>query len=602
MIIDDLCKLYDLKLESGVVPPKGWSREKISWEFVIDQEGNLISAIPQCDDSHPYMTMFVPEHTAKTSGDKVFFLCDSAAIFLGIGTEKNVREHKLSSECHQAFLCESDDPAARAVCEFFSREHDNEPAAVACKESPDGLAVFRLLGDDSLVHEREAIRDIWDSRADSWRGSASKKNTGKSSVGPQMVQCSVTGVMSKPATLFPLLKGVPHAQSTGASLVSFNCDAFCSYGKTKDDQAMNSAMSDAAAFKAGSALRYLMADKRHYIALGIDRLLFWTDRESTPELNDIALFLKMDEFEAPATGDEDHALLDELHEKLVAIKDGRSHGDVDESTRYYLMCVSPNIARLSVRFFETGTLGDLNRRFGQYLRDIDLVDPLGQGSCLRPRSIRTYINQTAPLGKSDNVPETLVASTLRAMLRGDAFPYSLYSQLIERMRVDKGYNSRNGKKCEAMHLRVPMLKACLVRWARLQHDETTERSLTVSLNEDNDNRGYVLGRLFAALERAQRDALGQNINATIRDRYIGSASTTPARVFPQLLKLAQHHISKAEYGGVSERAIESIMSKIDSAEGFPATLSLSEQGQFYIGYYQQKAAFWTKKDATKEEN
>ena len=169
------------------------------------------------------------------------------------------------------------------------------------------------------------------------------------------------------------------------------------------------------------------------------------------------------------------------------------------------------------------------------------------------------------------------------------------------MRVDKGYNSRNGKKREAMHLRVPMLKACLLRWARLQHDETTERSLTVALNKDNDNKGYVLGRLFAALEKAQRDALGQNINATIRDRYIGSASTTPARVFPQLLKLAQHHISKSEYGG-AERAIESIMSKIDGEEGFPATLSLSEQGQFYIGYYQQKAAFKTNKNAVKEEN
>lgn len=602
MIIDDLCRLYDLKLESGDVPPMGWSREKIGWEFVIDSEGNLISTIPQSDGSHPYVIMFVPEHTAKTSGDKAFFLCDSAAIFLGIGTEKDVREHKLSCESHKVFLSESDDPAAKAVCKFFAREHDNEPAAAACGASPDALAVFKLLGDEDLVHERAAIRGMWDSGSDSWSGSTSKKEAGKGAVSSRVVQCSVTGTLSKPATLFPLLKGVPHANSSGASLVSFNCDAFCSYGKTKDDQAANSAMSAMAAFKAGSALRYLMADKDHYITLGIDRLLFWTDEEAASELNDIALFLNMDDNGAANASNEDQTLLDELHERLAAIKNGLSHGSIDASTRYCLMCVSPNMARLSVRFFETGTLGDLNRRFGQYLRDIDMVDASKQNSYLAPRSIRTYINQTAPLGKADNVPETLVAPTLRAMLRGDAFPHSLYFRLIERMRADKGYNSRNGKKCEAMHLRVPMLKACLLRWARLQHDETTERSLTVALNEDNDNRGYVLGRLFAALEKAQRDALGQNINATIRDRYIGSAATTPARVFPQLLKLAQHHISKAEYGGFAERAIESIMSKIDSAEGFPATLSLSEQGQFYIGYYQQKAAFWTKKDAMKEEN
>lgn len=601
MIIDDLCRLYDLKCETGDVPPRGWSRERIGWEFVIDSEGNLVSAVPQGDDAHQYVTRFVPEHTAKTSGDKVFFLCDSAAVLLGLGKEKSQREHELSRSSHLDFLSEVDDPAAKAVCAFYSRDHTEDSAANNCQESLDALAVFRLLGDDCLVHERQTIREWWDSHSGSWKGSPTKKKVGKNSLAARPVQCSVTGVMSEPASLFPMIKGVPHAQSTGASLVSFNCDAFCSYGKTKDDQAANSAMSALAAFKAGSVLRYLMTDRDHYINLGTDRLLFWTDEESKSELGDIALFLQMDEYESRAAS-EDKALLDELSEKLNAIKSGRPHGDINASTRYYLMCIAPNMARLSVRFFETGTLGDLNRRFGQYLRDTELVDMSAQGTCLRPRSIRTYINQTAPLSKPDNVPETLVASTMQAMLRGSAFPYSLYAQLIGRMRVDKGYGSKNGKKYEAMHLRVPMIKACLLRWARLQHDEIAERSLTMSLNEDNGNRGYVLGRLFAALEKAQQDALGQQINATIRDRYIGSASATPARVFTQLLKLTQHHISKAEYGGRTERAIESIMSKIDSSEGFPATLSLSEQGQFYIGYYHQKAAFYAKKDAQKEEN
>lgn len=601
MIIDDLCRLYDLKRETGDVPPRGWSRERIGWEFVIDSDGTLVSAVPQGDDAHKYKTMFVPEHTAKTSGDKVFFLCDTAAILLGLGKEKSQREHGLSCRSHLVFLSEVDDPAAKAVCAFFSRDHVGDSAARDCEESLDALAVFRLLGDDCLVHEHPAIQEMWDSCSDSWKGSPSKKGIEKQSFATRLTQCSVTGALSEPATLFPMLKGVPHAQSTGASLVSFNCDSFCSYGKTKDDQAANSAMSASAAFKAGSALRYLMADRGHYINLGIDRLLFWTDREAESELGDIALFLQMDDYESRVVN-EDKTLLDELNEKLDAIRNGRPYGDVDASTRYYLMCVSPNMARLSVRFFESGTLGDLNRRFGQYLRDTELVDASGRGTCLRPRSIRTYINQTAPRSEPDNVPETLMASTVRAMLRGGVFPYSLYAQLIGRIRVDKGYGSKNGKKYDAMHLRIPMIKACLLRWARLQQDEKTERSLTVSLNEDNRNRGYVLGRLFAALEKAQKDALGQQINATIRDRYIGSASATPARVFPQLLKLAQHHISKAEHSGYVERSIESIMSLVDSAEGFPATLSLSDQGQFYIGYYQQKAAFYSKKDASKEEN
>lgn len=599
LILDDLCRLYDLKVKTGDVPPIGWSRQKIGWEFVIDNEGELVSVIPQGGKSGTYKYMYVPEHIGKTSGDKVYFLCDSAAILLGVGKEKYLREHQLSFEAHASFLSEVDDPAAEAVCKFLSHSREDESAA-DCGDSPDALAVFRLLGDEKLVHERSALMAKWNTDRTLWKGSPSGNGSNEGSCDVQMIQCSVTGRISRPAMNFRCLQGYPGTKGNGPSLVSFNKEAFCSYGNKVKDRTRNSSMTAEAAFKVGAALEYVSFEGGHFVDSGKDRLVFWTDSESPFDLNEIALFLGLDDFENRTLG-EDVTLLGELHESLAAIRNGRPHDGVDASTRYYLMCITPNESRLSIRFYETSTLGDLDRHLAQYLRDTELVDLWKGCASLKPQPIRMYIRQTAALSKSDNVPETLVASTLRAMLRGEPFPHALYQQLIERMRVDKGYNSRNGKKREAMHLRVPMLKACLLRWARLQHDETTERSLTVTLNEDNDNRGYVLGRLFAALEKAQRDALGRNVNATIRDRYIGSASTTPARVFPQLLKLAQHHISKAEYGG-AERAIESIMSKIDGVEGFPATLSLSEQGQFYIGYYQQKAAFWTKKDAMREEN
>lgn len=118
----------------------------------------------------------------------------------------------------------------------------------------------------------------------------------------------------------------------------------------------------------------------------------------------------------------------------------------------------------------------------------------------------------------------------------------------------------------------------------------------MALNENNKNTGYLLGRLFAALEHAQGSALGNEVNATIRDRYIGAASATPAMVFPQLLRNAQHHISKANYGMFEERRIGEIVDCIESAEGFPPTLSYDDQGQFFIGYYQQKQAFYKKND------
>ena len=587
MIINSLVDFYDLMLERGEVPPMGWSRERITWEYVIDCDGALVSVVPLADDSHDYILKDVPEHGAKTSGIKPFFLCDKAAILLGYGTERNLKEHDASIEWHRAFFEGCDGLGALAVLRFFERRQDGDKAEL-CANNLDGLAVFRLYGDDCYVHDRPAIRNLWDEARSKWGDKPAKSKETK-----RLVQCGVTGQYSEPAVLFPMVTGVPHAQSSGASLVSFNVDAFCSYGKTHKDQAANSCMSAEAAFKAGSALRYLMRDRHHQVTLGNDKILFWTERECIDDSDEVLLFLDMDAVRAEAG--EDVALLAKIEERLSSIREGRPSLGIDAETRYYIMCVSPNMARLSVRFFETGTIGSLENRFGQYLRDTEI-----DGASTRPRSIRAYVYQTAPLGKAENVPATMIASVMRAMLRGEPFPNSLFVQLISRMRVDKGYRPGSGKPQDVMSLRVPMLKACLLRIARRNHDLETERSLTVSLNENNVNKGYVLGRLFAVLEKAQRDALGNNINATIRDRYIGSASTTPARVFPQLLKLAQHHISKAEYSSSLEKSIEAVMSKLDSEEGFPATLSLQDQGQFYIGYYQQKQAFYTKNPKPEE--
>lgn len=113
----------------------------------------------------------------------------------------------------------------------------------------------------------------------------------------------------------------------------------------------------------------------------------------------------------------------------------------------------------------------------------------------------------------------------------------------------------------------------------------------MSLNESYTHPAYVLGRLFAWLERAQREALGQNINATIKDRYFTSACAAPASVFPILLRLSHHWTEKADYGKNLDRNIQAIIDLLD-AQPFPARLSLEEQGIFVLGYYHQRAAFY----------
>jgi len=166
---------------------------------------------------------------------------------------------------------------------------------------------------------------------------------------------------------------------------------------------------------------------------------------------------------------------------------------------------------------------------------------------------------------------------MRSILTGSAYPQSLLTAIITRIRADQTIN----------YLRAAMIKAYLCRQFR---NNSISKEVSMALDKDSTNIAYNLGRLFAVLEKSQKDAI-PGANTTIKDRYYGAASATPRTVFPQLLRLAQHHIQKAEYGRRNDGLIEEIMQGIQE---FPAHLRLDEQGLFAIGYYHQRQAFFAK--------
>jgi CRISPR-associated protein Csd1 len=177
---------------------------------------------------------------------------------------------------------------------------------------------------------------------------------------------------------------------------------------------------------------------------------------------------------------------------------------------------------------------------------------------------------------------------MKAILTGGSYPQTLLASAIRRCRAEQ----------DVTYPRAALIKAFLIRESRLNDNNKSEKEVGMSLDTTNTNPGYLLGRLFAVLEKTQESA-SPGINTTIRDRFYGAASGTPVAVFPHLLKLKVHHIAKLENRGQAvnlEKLIGEIMEKVVAEKAFPAHLSLHDQGCFAVGYYHQRQDFFTKKE------
>jgi CRISPR-associated protein Csd1 len=273
-----------------------------------------------------------------------------------------------------------------------------------------------------------------------------------------------------------------------------------------------------------------------------------------------------------------------MREMLDALAKGDEPAvwDVDSDTPFYVLGLSPNASRLAVRFWHQSTVDEISRRLADHFNDLR-IDRRYDREPEYPGQWRLLI-QTASQGKSENISPVLGGELTYSILTGADYPRTILSRVIGRIRAEQ----------EVTTFRAALIKAYYARILRKGRStkDISKAEVQVSLNEKSTNIGYRLGRLFAVLEKAQRDALGQNINATIKDRFFGAASATPASVFPRLIRLAQHHISKAEYGGVSDRRMAEIMEGVDE---FPKHLDLDGQAMFALGYYHQRNALYAKK-------
>ena len=438
----------------------------------------------------------------------------------------------------------------------------------------DSNVIFGLEDDNCYLHERTASQHLVAARTGDAAATA---------------LCLVSGKEAPVARLHPTIKGVEGAQTGGASLVSFNLSAFTSYGKEQGD---NAPTSQAAAFRYGAALnRMLDRSSRNKLSrpVGDATIVFWADTSSkVKDTQAIAAEVMFGYLVAPPDDDTERA---KLADALAKLAQGRPVADaipeVAPGTRFHVLGLAPNAARLSVRFWLSDSFEVFAKRLAAHHADL-LLDPAPWKK--EPALHYLLMRTTALQEKSDNVPPILAGEVMRAILTGGAYPRTWLAAVLARLRA--GDDPATG-----WHAAV--IRAVLTRQLRLKHHDTpqfdTTKDVPMSLNRDSTDPAYTCGRLFATLESAQRNALGGKVNATIRDRYMGAASATPASVFPLLVRNAQNHLGKLRKDGKGqwlERDLEDIQDKIE--DGYPRSLKLEQQGKFFLGYYHQRRAQFAK--------
>lgn len=577
MILQALTDYYRRKCDdpdpAQRLPTFGLEQKEIPFLLEINAQGELLQLrdTRELQGKKKVARVFrVPLGIKKTSGVAANLLWDTLEYVLGIDTKgkpERVAEQHAAFRARIATLPTAvrEDAGIQAVMRFLDRIDlaalERQPAWSDALES-NAVLSFRLQGDLDLVCQRPAVVN------------AALNAPTDAGTEARQAMCLVTGELAPVERLHASIKGVWGAQTSGANIVSFNARAFESYGKT-ERQGENAPVSRAAAFAYTTALNHLLRkDSSQRIQVGDASTVFWAEKSDAFESIFGDIFKDNPDENARAV----HSLLD-------AVTSGKLAGP-EGDTRFHVLGLAPNAARISIRFYHCLPLRELGARIVRHFEDLTLAR--GPHDPQYPSLFR-LLAAVAVQNKADNIPPNLGGAIVDAIFAGPDVPYpSLWlNAAVGRCRAEQNVN----------YLRAAAIKACLRR--QMRHTQLSlpnsplEQEFLPMLDLSNPNPAYRLGRLFAVLEKIQEEA-SPGLNATIRDRYYGAASSTPVAVFTTLLRLKNSHLKKLSVGRGMwfEKLLGEILGAVTD---FPKHLPLPDQGRFALGYYHQRQDFFTKK-------
>ena len=601
MLIKALSDYYDILASKGEITPDGFSKVKIHYKVALTEDGKIDKIID-----------FRKKDRIKTGKDKIKEVIAPQEKLLPARTEKtgieaNIAEHRplylfglnldkdqltpedktgKAKKSHEAFVKTNleftegmSSPLIQAFRKFLEnwkpeQETQNAQLLALGKEYAKSGFVFCLTGSpEKLLHEEAEFKEKWQ---EYWG-----KKQDENSEGPT-AQCAVSGETAAIARIHSKIKGVYGGLATGSVLIGFNNSSESSYG---NEQAYNSNISESVMKKYTETLNYLLSSEKHKIMLDDMTIVFWAMNTSEKQENLVMamLFGASDKMNTEQTDLMLRELMEDSATGRITAKRLENLDLIQEDVDFYMLGLKPNSSRLALKFIYRKSYADVLWNIVRFQNDLQMTK--------EPHAIslqRIKHELISPKVKNDKVNPALTTKLLESVLYGRKYPTTLLETVLRRIRTDEGSEKINS-------VRIGIIKAVINR-----NSEKEELKMVVDL--ENENSAYLCGRMFAVLEKLQKDSVTSGkLNRTIRDGYFAMASTRPAAVFPKLLRLAQHHLKKlekAEYSLYYEKMLEEIHSKMKNE--YPESLPLKEQGKFMVGYYQQMQDLYEKKNKENE--